>query len=165
MEITQEIMDLVEARKGQLQQMISSNHVEVEDLVQDVYERILMADTDLPNEKLVELVVFSVGAQHSQKERNRRRLEDENSEIIARNTTPTLTDSSAADPAFIAEAEEILRARWDSLSEHLKTIARRSFFGYTESPAKIARDLGTTEAAVNMARTRIKQVMNGDTNE
>jgi DNA-directed RNA polymerase specialized sigma24 family protein len=92
---------------------------------------------------------------------NRRRLEEENAETIVKNTTPTVLNDWAGGPEDFIDAEQLLRARWKKLSPLLRRVARRTFFGYMESPEKVARELGMTVAAVNMARTRIKQHMNG----
>lgn len=162
MEITQEVMDLVEQQRPRIGKMLQSDYMDVDDAVQDIYERLLVTDQkDVPVAKLVELVVFSITAQHSQKERRRKELEAENQEAIIKNTTPTVSGSHTGSPEDFIDCEQTLSQRWRSLSPFLQTVAKRQFFGYEESVAKTARDLGTTVAAINMARTRIKQVLNG----
>lgn len=98
---------------------------------------------------------------HTWTENNRRRLEQEHAADIIRNATPTLSDRSAGSPEEFIDCEQTLSQRWRSLSPFLQTVAKRQFFGYEETVEKTARDLGTTVAAINMARTRIKQVLNG----
>jgi DNA-directed RNA polymerase specialized sigma24 family protein len=139
---------------------------EHEDLKQDIYVKVLEADrdeakTDKQTYNYVGFLAFQVYRDWIRTERNRRRLEDENAELIVKNTTPTLSDQYAGGPEEFAVTEQELVRRWESLSPLLRRVAKRSFFGYMETPEKVAKDLGMTVAAVNMARTRIKQHMNG----
>lgn len=90
---------------------------------------------------------------------NRKRLREDNEGLIRRNTTPSV-DGMAVDPAEICEARQAIEAKVRAMSPLLRIIFHRTFIK-DESVSDVAKDLGTTEAAVNMARTRIKQHING----
>lgn len=134
-----------------------------EDLQQDCYVAVLKTDIDAKTnlEKQVAFIVYSTITGWLTKEGNRRRLERDNAETIVKNTTPTVLLDWSGGPEEFIDAEQVLVARWKSLSPLLRRVAKRTFFGYMEAPEKVATDLGMTVAAVNMARTRIKQHMNG----
>jgi hypothetical protein len=138
------------------------NKEDMEDLKQEVYIAIMTWEGPSKTPKgRVQWAAQTVYVNWIKKEENRRRLERENADEIVRNTTPTLLNQYAGGPEdFYASEQELVR-RWESMSPLLRRVAKRTFFGYTESPEKVARDLGMTEGAVNMARTRIKQHMNG----
>ncbi len=155
--VTRKIRQRVERYRPKIRGWIKPFDSHIDDIVNDIYVRVLEAEegSDL------HLIIYGVCSDFRRKELNRRRLETENSATIAKNVTPTLSEQFGGSTEELVEAEQTLRARWATLSPLLKKIARRSFFGYRESPERIAEELGTSVAAVNMARTRIKQHMNG----
>jgi len=93
------------------------------------------------------------------KKSNRARLRQENEGEIINNTCPSMIGKGTL-PEEIIEAEETLLERVRQLSLFLKTIYLRTFLK-GEAVETVARDLGTTTSAINMARTRIKQHMHG----
>lgn len=167
MKITPEMMDAViqsvNIERSRYRNQLSET--DVQDLQQEVYIKLLDAPTTAPKKnerRYVGYLVWSTFKDHIRRETNRARLLEENADRVTKLTTPTVSNSLGADPAEELEAVEVLRRRWRSLSSLLKRVARRSFFGYEESPQKVARDLGMSVGAVNTARTRIKQHLLGE---
>jgi RNA polymerase sigma factor (sigma-70 family) len=102
---------------------------------------------------------------YDRKNRNRARLEAENALTIRNSTTPSAaTNASSSDPMDILQAEQELRARFERLSPLLQKI---TYLVHVKgmSVARVASELGTTEAAVNMAMTRIKQTFEGNNDD
>jgi DNA-directed RNA polymerase specialized sigma24 family protein len=164
MDITQEMMDFIDNLRDKLRgNWKTLTKEELEDITSDTYVDILRYDKDLDGcwKSLLNRMLVNNLRNYVRDRDNRRRLETENSQSIISNTTPTLSKGTGGDPAEYVEGLDTLTRRWRTLSPLLRKIARRTFFGYTETPEKVAHDLGTTVAAVNMARTRIKQHMNG----
>lgn len=164
MKITAEIQgfvqDAAKAERSRWRNAVSD--ADAEELIQDVYVKVL--EHEKPSRSVQEhcgYLVWSTFADFVRKESNRRQLERENDQAIIKHTTPSLSDRTTGGPEEFAISEQELRRRWVTLSSLLRRVARRTFFGYQEEPEKVARELGMTVAAVNMARTRIKQHMNG----
>jgi DNA-directed RNA polymerase specialized sigma24 family protein len=157
MKVDKTITNKVDSYRLRMKKWLRPFDADLEDIVQDVYVRLLEA----PEGTDLHFVIYGTCSDHRRKELNRRRLREENSQAIVKNTTPTLSDRNAGSPEEFIGSEQELRRRWASMSALLRRVAKRSYFGYMESPEKIAKELGMTVAAVNMARTRIKQHMNG----
>jgi len=163
MKVDKKTQELVESLTPEIRSRLAEYGGELEDVVQDCYVRIMeseIGEKENP-EGFVRRLVTNHVSNYVRNERNRRRLEQDNSDEIISGATPTLSDRSTGGVDEFVEAQQIVARRWKTLSPLLRRIARLSFFGYEESPEKIAHDLGTTPAAINTARTRIKQHMNG----
>lgn len=162
MDVTERVIKRVENAQPRIKKILGTYYTEWEDVKQDIFVHILEHDYEgEPTDMLIDQITFSIAANYRTKETNRRRLEEENADTIVRNSTPTLSDRHAGGVDEFIDCEQTLARRWRSLSPFLQTVAKRQFFGYEETVEKTARDLGTTVAAINMARTRIKQVLNG----
>lgn len=159
MDLTKERIDYVENFRPRITSLLSPFDGDVDDVVQDIYVKIIEAPDEMGAE--LNLIINGVASNYKRDKLNRQRLEQENAETILKYTTPTVSGSITGSAEDFIDCEQTLARRWRSLSPFLQTVARRQFFGYEETPEKTARDLGTTEAAINMARTRIKQVLNG----
>jgi DNA-directed RNA polymerase specialized sigma24 family protein len=159
MELTQDKIDLVEEFRPRIKALIAPFDDDVDDVVQDIYIKIMEAP-ELMGEEL-NLIISGIAINYKSKMLNRQRLVAENKDAIIKYTTPTVYGAVTGSAEDFIECEQTLAQRWKTLSPFLQTVAKRQFFGYEEAVSKTARDLGTTEAAINMARTRIKQVLNG----
>lgn len=164
MEITPDIIEYVDEHvRAEVRKYSSLNSEDESDLRQEVYIQLMQCDKKPKNLKqYIGWEAWKTVKNYVLREDNRRRLEDEHSDEIRAGTTPTLTKQWAGGPDEELQAEQELLARWKSLTPLLQLIAKRTFFGVVEHPRKVARDLGTTEAAVNMARSRIKKTLFGE---
>lgn len=163
MKITKTVLDTIETMRPELRNRLGEYSRDIDDVIQDVYIKLIEV-TPLKGDDFAgfaKITARNYVNNYVRDQRNRRKLEEENAGEIVKNTTPTLSGTDAGGPeGFVASEQELVK-RWRSLSSLLKRVAKRSFFGYTETVESIARTEGMTVAAVNMARTRIKQHMNG----
>jgi RNA polymerase sigma factor (sigma-70 family) len=157
MEITQEIMDVVESFELN------------EDAKQDAYVKLLESEekeftSTTHRDNYIRQLVFWTRSNEAAKEKNRARLLEDNQDLI-RALYNSGNDEYAEDPVDIVEAEERMDAFLEILSDtYRRTFTRLYLDGLT--PQEVADEEGVARNAIDQRvhniKLLVKENFNGD---